>query len=343
MNAGQPSGAAALTGDFLLLGALLVLPACGGLAPSTGEPEAVVNAEPDASLVRPPPAPTMAAADSAFEQRTRQQAEELMQAARWMNAAARWEILTLLRPEYAEYAGKLNEARSRAANQASERLVPAAEARKRGDLPRAATLYLNALSADPYNATAAQVLRELEREQSHRAYFSHAPGAAGGTSGTRAIRAPYSADRQELDTGVMLLHQGDYSASVQALQSYLKRYPQDDVGKRTLREAYAALGKQRIELGKKEEGLGYLEKARTTKSNGGADLDSTVQTARKDLAQDYYEQGLRLQRTDLDAAIRLWERSLQYDPGHAQARLRLDQARRMQRNLQTIPGASSKP
>ena len=74
-----------------------------------------------------------------------------------------------------------------------------------------------------------------------------------------------------------------------------------------------------------------------------AELDNSVQSVRKDLAQDYYEQGLRIQRTDLDAAIRLWERCLEYDPTHAQARTRLDQARRMQRNLKSIPDASSKP
>ena len=140
---------------------------------------------------------------------------------------------------------------------------------------------------------------------------------------------------------IMLFHQGDYAVSVQSLQSYLKRYPQDEMGKRALRDAYAALGKQRIEQGKKEEGVGYLEKARAVKSNGSADLDGTVQAARKDLAQDYYEQGLRLQRADLEAAIRLWERALEYDPGHGQARLRLAQGRRMQQSLQSLP--NSKP
>jgi len=341
MIASRPSGAAALTGQFLLL----VLTGCAEIPPATKEPAPVVVAAPmpEPALVRPRPQSTPPLADSAFEQRRRQQAEELMQADRWAEAAAQWEILTLLRPERGEYASRLAEAQSRATSQANDSLAAASEARKRGELQRAETLCLKALRADPHSAAAAQVLRELEREQSHRLYFNHAASTANGARATRAAPASYSADRQELDTGVMLLHQGDYSASVQALQSYLKRDPQDEMGKRALREAYAALGKQRIEQGKKEEGVGYLEKARATKSNGGADLDSTVQAARKDLAQDYYEQGLRMQRTDLDAAIRLWERSLQYDPGNAQARLRLDQARRMQQNLQSIPGASSKP
>jgi tetratricopeptide (TPR) repeat protein len=279
----------------------------------------------------------MPTADSDFEQRKRQQAEELVQAGRWADAAAQWEILALLRPERGEYADKLTEAHGRATSQAGEHVAAAAEARRKGDLQRAATLYLKALSADPRNATAGSALRELEREQSSRAYFNHATRTA------RAARAPYSTDRQELDMAVMLLHQGDYAESAQSLQSYLKRYPQDETAKRALRDAYAALGKQRIEQGKKEEGVSYLEKARATKSSGGANLDGTVQAARKDLAQDYYEQGLRLQRTDLEGAIRAWQRTLEYDPGHAQAKIRLDQARRMQQTLRSLPSAGSKP
>ena len=343
MRASSPVGVAVLGSQFLLL----ALAGCGGVTQRTSEPATTaVNAEPtpEPVLVRPRSASALSSStDNTFEQRRQKEAEELTQANRWAEAAAQWEILTLLRPDRSEYASKLTEAQSRASSHAIESLTAGAEARKRGDLQRATLLYLKALRADPYNAAADQALRDLERQQSHRLYFNHLASPAGSTRATRTSAAPYSTDHQELDTGVMLLHQGDYSGSVQALQSYVKRDPQDDTGKRALRDAYAALGKQRIEQGKKEEGIGYLEKARATKASGGADLDTTLQVARKDLAQDYYEQGLRIQRTDLQAAIGLWERSLEYDPGHAQARLRLDQAKRMQHNLQTIPGAGSTP
>ena len=374
MSASRSRSAGALAAQFLFL----VLAGCGGVPPDTRErPAPIVNAdptpipkttpkpvpkaiptpapvsrptptptampEPEPEPVQPPSPSTLPPPDSNFEQSKRLQAEELMQSGRLAEAADQWEILTLLRPARAEYASKLTEARSRATKQASDSLVAAGEARKRGDLQRATTLYLKALSAEPHNAAAIQALRELDREQSHRAYFNHATLGTGGARATRAPRAPYSSDRQEIDAAVLLLHQGDFDASLQTVQNYLKRYPNDDMGKRTLRDAYAALGKQRIEQGKKEEGVRYLEKARAIKSAGSADLDSTVQAARKDLAQDYYEQGLRMQRTDLGAAIRLWERSLEYDPRHAQARLQVEQAQRVQRSLKSIPEVNSTP
>lgn len=291
----------------------------------------------------PPPPPPPPGTDAAFEQQTREQADQLMEAGRWAEAVVQWEILTLFRPHQAEYAGKLAEARNQASNSASESLVAAVEARKRGETRRAETLYLRALSADPGSVAAADALREMERERATSAYSSQMARASIAPRSRSTARKVSETDRRDFDAAVMLMHQGDYSASVQNLQGYLKRYPQDETGKRALADAYAALGKQRIDEGRKEEGLNYLEQARGNKSTAGADMDATAKATRKELAQDYYEQGLRAQRTDLPAAIRLWERSLEYDPQHAQARLKLDQARRMQQTLESIPGENAKP
>lgn len=301
------------------------------------------SAPPVPALVRSPPTAPPPGTDAAFERQTRERAEQLADGGRWAEAEVQWEILVLFRPNHAEYVDRLAEARKRAGNLADENLAAAAEARKRGEMQRAAALYLQTLSADPGNVAAADALREMERERpsgTNSSQMARANNAPRSRSTTRKVSA---ADRRDLESAVMLMHQGDYGASVQSLQGYLKRFPQDEMAKRALANAYAALGKQRIDEGRKEEGLQYLEQARGNKSAAGADVDSTAKATRKELAQDYYEQGLRAQRTDLPAAIRLWERSLEYDPEHAQARLKLDQARRMQETLQAIPDASTKP
>jgi hypothetical protein len=51
---------------------------------------------------------------------------------------------------------------------------------------------------------------------------------------------------------------------------------------------------------------------------------------------------VRIQRSDLSGAIRLWEQALQYDPDHTQAQRRLKQARQMERNLEAIENAKPK-
>jgi tetratricopeptide (TPR) repeat protein len=341
MSASRFSDAVGPSLIALLSSVCLLLAAGGGSAQTEKERTPGARAESKSKLTRAAATSATPSADGTFEQSRVVRAEELMQAGRWAEAAAQWEVLTLMRPERQEYASQLALTRDRANRMATESISAAAEARRRGDLQRATTLYLRALSAEPHNATAATALREIEQSQASRSYFNHAQRGGGAGRAMTAAHAPYTKDRQELDMATMLLHQGDYDASVQSLQRYLKRFPQDEAGKRALRDAYAALGKQRIDEGKKEEGIAYLEKARAL--NGGSELASTVQTSRKDMAQDYYEQGLRLQRTDLDAAIRLWERALEYDPGHAQARFRLEQGRRMQQTVRTAPATSSQP
>jgi tetratricopeptide (TPR) repeat protein len=140
----------------------------------------------------------------------------------------------------------------------------------------------------------------------------------------------------------MLLHQGDYGVSAQKLQEYVQRHPQDDLAKKKLRDAYAGLGKQQLDQGKTAEAVTYLEKAQQVKQPGAGATSGSVQSLRRDLAQDYYEKGVRVQRNDLTQAIRLWEQALLYDPEHAQAKLRLKQAKQMERNLDAIEGEKPK-
>lgn len=283
------------------------------------------------------------AAEPDLEQRYRDRAEALIREARWYDAAVQWEVLRLLRPDRGEYGRKMEEARGRARDAATQRARTAAEARQRGDWLGSVQLYLQALSEDPGYSEAARALRELEKEQLSRgntrslAHLSNGE-AAGTRSAPRRAVAPSAAQGRELESAVMLLHQGDYELSAKMLELHLRRYPNDELASRTLREAYAALGRERVQQGKKEEALTYLQKAQSGKPGGAGEPLGSARSLRKDIAQDYYERGVRAQRTNLDEAIRLWQQALQYDPELTQARLRIEQARRMRENLDAIQG-----
>jgi tetratricopeptide (TPR) repeat protein len=276
-----------------------------------------------------------------LEDRHLERANAAMREERWSDAAVEWEILRLLRPDYRDYASALEEARSRATNAATAHVQAAAQARQRGELQQAAQLYLKALSADPARRDAAQALREIERERALRIEVNTVVNLANSERSSKN-RAPRPPPGPELEAAVVMLRQGDYDTSIKVLEDYLRRNPGDPVAKQSLREAYKAIGKQRMEQGKKEEALVYLEKAQDSKRARATEVAATVGSLRKDLAQEYYEKGLRAQRDDLDEAIRLWELSLQYDPQLTAARMRLQQARRMQEGLQSIDGSPAK-
>jgi tetratricopeptide (TPR) repeat protein len=273
-----------------------------------------------------------------------------MQESRWAEAATHWEILQLLRSDRPDYGKKLAEARSHSSHAASGHLQEADQARAQGQTSRAAMLYLKALAADPSSGEAAQALRDIEKERARRVNFS--PSARGGNGEMSAsVRrsskpgaTPSTAEGRELDSAILLLHQADYSAAVQTLETYVRKNPQDDFGRRTLQDAYVDLARERAKEGKKEDALAYLEKAQGLRDNkSNPDLTRTIQSLRKEMAEDYYQQGLRAQSTNLSEAIRWWEKTLKYDPDHVQAARRLEQARKMEQNLRSIQGVESKP
>jgi hypothetical protein len=327
----------------------LVLASCAPApAPVPAVPREAPAPSPAATHVlrsQPPSTPELP-----LEQRERSRAEALMQESRWAEAATHWEILLLLRPDQQEYGKKLAEARSHSSHAAAQHLQEAEQARAQGQTSRATVLYLKALAADPSASEAAQALRDIEKERAHKANFG--PSARGGngemSANARRSSKPgataFTAEGRDLDSAILLLHQADYSAAVQTLEAYVRKNPHDDLGRRTLQDAYVDLARERAKEGKKEDALAYLEKAQGLRDNkGNAELTRALQSLRKEMAEDYYQQGLRAQSANLSEAIRLWEKTLKYDPDHAQAARRLDRARKMEQNLRSIQDVESKP
>jgi tetratricopeptide (TPR) repeat protein len=325
----------------------LVLGSCASGPEPVAPPEQPAASPAPARAAHPrPPPPT----ELPLEQRERETAERLMQEGRWAEAIPHWEVLELLHPDQPTYAKKLADAKARAGSAAAEHLQQARQAREQGQNDRAFLLYLRVLSADPDSAEAAQALRDIEKDSARRAYVGalsrggNNEAMAGVRRGSNGPPPPSVAERGDLDSAIMLLHQGETVAAVQALEGYVRKNPRDDLGRRTLQDAYAELARQRSQEGKKEEALTYLDKAqalRDVKSNPG--LARSIKSLRKELAEDYYQQGLRAERTDLSEAISDWEKTLKYDPDHPLAAQRLERAHRMQQNLRSIQDINPTP
>jgi len=295
-------------------------------------------AQTQAARPRPSPPPELP-----LDQRERDRAQALMQESRYAEAAQHWEVLHMLHPEQPVYAEKLAEARSRASQAATQHVQEAQQARRQGQTERAIALYLRALSADPGNADAALGLREIQKESDRRAYAGAPRGNSEAPQRGASRSSPSAAERRDLDSGIMLLHQGDSAAAVQVLESYLRRYPRDDLGRKTLQDAYAEQARRLSQDGKKEQALADLERALELRDKSSPELSRSVQSLRKEIAEDYYQQGLRAQSTNLSQAISLFEKCLKYDPEHVQAARRLERARRMEENLRSIPEADTTP
>jgi tetratricopeptide (TPR) repeat protein len=283
---------------------------------------------------------------SAFERRRLEEAEAFGKQRRWVEAAAQWEVLALLRPDYPDYRKQLSDARSHIENAVAERLQAASDARLRSDHDRAQKLYLKVLSLDPENAAAAEALREIEAERVRRSRASRPVTLvrADRITPAKAVsdRAGSAVERRELDYGSMLLRQGEYLASITSLENHLRVHPRDELGRRYLGDAYFQLARERLQQGKKEEALLDLEKASRMRGADAPEISASLLSVRKAVAEDCYQQALRVQPADISQAIALWERALRYDPSHLDAAARLKQARRMERNLKAMQGSGTR-
>jgi tetratricopeptide (TPR) repeat protein len=274
-----------------------------------------------------------AALYQSFEDAHRDKALSLQQQQRWAEAALEWEILALVNPQRGEYGNQLHDVQTRIVKGVEESLKNADDARQRGDVQAASHFYLKALSLDPSNSQAADALRKLEQESV--AHTMHARVARMAKDGGTARPGPAS-EHRDLEFGALLLRQGDYADSIKTLEKYLKSAPKDELARRYLADAHFQLAQQRLEQGRKEEALTHLESAKGTQAQDAAELKASIETLRKSLAEDYYQKGMKVYRTSLPEAIADWERSVQYDPGHPQASVRLQRARQMQQNLKAI-------
>lgn len=153
-----PGGARVLAGAVLL-----ALAGCG--TPPSPPPA-------DASIEQPPPIrsgpPTPA---MAFEQRQREQAQSAARKGHWAEVALAWELLTVVRPDSAEYRERLAEAQARIDTLVAERLPRAALAAQRGELEAAMQHYLVIVGLQPGHSAAADALRALERERNRKLYL----------------------------------------------------------------------------------------------------------------------------------------------------------------------------
>ena len=176
-------------------------------------------AEPGRPAALPAPAVAPASADlvAEFERGQSQRAMASERQGRLAEAALAWEALTVLRPESADYAARLQQLRRRIAAAAAEGMARAAEEQRRGDLDRASRALLQVLALAPEHRPAADALRGIERERNQRNFvgrFSRNAMPRAPAAELDASPAPTVMDRGLLEHASMLAGQGEIDSAI---------------------------------------------------------------------------------------------------------------------------------
>lgn len=152
-------------------GALLASLAAAWIA-GCATPPPTPTAETPRVAVQPAPRASLAeTGETTYRERAKHHAQE----GHWAEALVYWELLTLLKPDSAEYRAEFDRVRNHIRQTAAALLHAASSARRRGELDHSVELYIKVLSMEPDNAAAAEALRQIERQRIRRAYLNRPP------------------------------------------------------------------------------------------------------------------------------------------------------------------------
>ncbi|MGI9335842.1 MAG: tetratricopeptide repeat protein [Gammaproteobacteria bacterium] len=287
-------------------------------------------------------------------------------------ALSEWRTVAALEPQSREAAGAIARLDESVRENADARTSEARAALARGQRSTATTAALRALALDPSHDEAQAVLRDLESEQVVRsrtlAPIRLARNPDPGNDDSVYVRAQTTPGDAQLAAAATAVSPGlvtrgapsetavararsagapgvsNRSAGADAGSAGAAGAPQTSTTAASgtpenapqARKLTAA--REAIEAGQAARARGELDRAlrqfeRAVALTGDRRAQAAAIQLRSELAERYYAEGVRAFRTDVDGAISALERSVQYDPGHTQAQLKLLAARETRERL----------
>ncbi len=261
-------------------------------------------------------------------------AQSYSQQGRLADALVQWKILRTIDPDNPAYERQESKLEDLIKSKTAEYLRAGTTALEQDDKATARSRFLATLAIDPANTQALEQLRKLEFDR-----VWHVQVAKLDKLQESAGRNSAGASEQErfyFELAALMYRQGDYGGAVREMQKYLNSYPGDAQAKKLMADSYAKLAATQREQGQLQNALSSLEQARRFGGDTAPVKKKDESEVRNALANEYYEKGLRLQRSDLAQAIESYEKALEYNPNHTKAQAKLRDAKRMQKNLKSI-------
>jgi len=276
------------------------------------------------------------------------------------------QVAAMLEPDNAAVRRDIASVQEQIRIQAREHLEAGRAAQRSNDLSRASSEFLRVLAVDPRNAEAARALRDIDRQNMARAQAGRAarvrvedlfaearaawaapapaagsapPAAAAPRSATAAPAAAAADPREgyDLDMRIEMMRAGDTTSALRELKAWVDAHPRDRAARQRIGAAVAERAKDAESRGQRAQALTLYEQALALRGEPMAEWTSRIAALKKAASDEYYNEGVKLMRTDLPAAIGKFEAALKVDPQHTNAALRLREAKTMQDRLSRVP------
>ncbi len=310
----------------------------------------------------PAPAPRIVRTDGPRDEairRHRELAREARAAGDLATALDHLHVVTMLAPGDEAARRDAEALRGEVQRGVRENLDAGRNAMRSGDNARASTAFLRVLALEPRNAEAARSLREIDRQNMARAQANRAArvrvedlfadaraakaappagyGAAPAPAPAAAAAAAGGIDAYDLDQRIEMFRAGDTATALRELKAWVDAHPKDRAGRQRIGAAVAERAKELEGKGQREAALGLYEQALSLRGEPQSEWSARVAALRKSVAADYYNEGVKAMRTDLNGAVRSLETAVKLDPQNANAANRLREAKAARDKLSRMP------
>ncbi len=276
-------------------------------------------------------------------------ATRLLDEKKYYRALMQWRVLRIMDPDNRQWQEQVTQLEDIIDRQIAIHTKLGKKALKRGKKTLATTEFLKALALDPRRQEPRRLLRDLDESTTMAVQIAKLKLLRQRLVRKEKKKEATVAQQQEkktqdyyyLELGIDHFKKGDMEDSLIELKKYLATNPADDKARRYVRDANLRLAERREKTGDMENALAYFEEAASNNNTLDPKLAAHIKDMRIRLAEQYYEQGLKVFRHDIDKAIELWERAVHFDPQHVNARLRLKSAYQLRKNLKGIVESDS--
>ncbi len=253
-------------------------------------------------------------------------------------ALIEWKILATIRPDISRYAENVQQVEKRIREAAQKHFRVGMKALESGKTGDAKLEFLKSLAYDPTQPMPKIHLEEMERRailSIQMAKYERIKRKRSGKKSATRVAATQT-DEQEfyyLEQGIRFFRDGDLRNSIVEIEKFLNSYPGDPLARQYVLDAYLGIAMEQIAAGALVAALASLEKSKSYSVGDDPRPVAYIRKTKNSLAEDYYEKGQRAFQDDIDKAIDYWQRSVEYNPEHTRAQMRLSTAIKIRRGL----------
>jgi len=252
-------------------------------------------------------------------------------------ALIHWKILLTLHPQNHRYKTRIAQLQGRIRQRVTEQFNLARARLAAGNEIDTRRSLLDILAMDPKNQRALQMLRHLEQQKmasiQHQNLVRLQKQYNIKQSGVKTVK-----NLHYLKAGIELFNNHAYQEAVVTLENFIYDNPHHKKARQYLYRAHMHTARHLAAHDELQQTLYHLQRAE--KYLDTADrmpgLIKQITRTKRQLADQYYHQGLRVYLKDADKAIDLWKTSLELDPDNFNTRARLNSAMQRQQNIQQI-------